>query len=715
MKNMKLGMKMALGFGILIVIAIALGGVAIWNMKSVESASTRLANEYVPEVDIAGELERSVAATMIEVRGYGLTEEKDYLNQGRKHLEAVKTHLKGAKELGAKYPELVKLREATEKAQSKTGEYEGLLGDTIARNENIEKIRVQLNAAAKKFMDQCEAFLNAQNEAMKKEIASGAEAVKLQERLEKNIGINEIVDTGNAIRLIAWRAQAERDPKLLQEADKHYESIDKTLAGVRAVTRQEINLKQLDEIKAGAQAYRTAMNDLAANWTAREELGKKRGATGNEVSALAEELARAGMDHTKKIATEAVEKLSLSSTVMIVGLLLALALGILVATFMTRAITRPLIKAVGITDKLSEGDLTVHIEVDSKDETGQLLAAMKSMTAKLREVVTDVQTASDNVAAGSQELSASAEQMSQGATEQAASAEEVSSSMEQMGANIRQNADNAMQTEKIAIKSAEDAKTGGTAVAETVGAMKEIAGKISIIEEIARQTNLLALNAAIEAARAGEHGKGFAVVASEVRKLAERSQTAAAEISKLSTSSVEIAEEAGTMLVQIVPDIQRTAELVQEISSACKEQNMGADQINKALQQLDQVIQQNASASEEMASTSEELQSQAAQLQSAIAFFKIGSGTGDESATRGRGRQGRERFGGTVRSHSKTVHAALGTHPQLSTSKAEGSRSTKAPLASSSEQDGNGRGKGIVLNMGHDGRSDGDDAEFERY
>ncbi len=192
-----------------------------------------------------------------------------------------------------------------------------------------------------------------------------------------------------------------------------------------------------------------------------------------------------------------------------------------------------------------------------------------------------------------------------------------------MSSNIRQNADNAIQTEKIASKSATDAQEGGKAVLETVAAMKDIAGKISIIEEIARQTNLLALNAAIEAARAGEHGKGFAVVASEVRKLAERSQRAAAEISELSSTSVGVAESAGNMLSKIVPDIQKTAELVLEISASSREQDAGAEQINKAIQQLDQVIQQNAGASEEMASTAEELASQAEQLQSTIAFFKI--------------------------------------------------------------------------------------------
>jgi methyl-accepting chemotaxis protein len=271
--------------------------------------------------------------------------------------------------------------------------------------------------------------------------------------------------------------------------------------------------------------------------------------------------------------------------------------------------------------QVADGNLLVNLQERCAED--ELMHALKIMVARLVEVVSAVKGAADNVASGSVELSANAQSMSQGATEQAAAAEEASSSMEQMSANIRQNADNAQQTEKIAVKSAGDAKQGGQAVSETVQAMKVIAGKISIIEEIARQTNMLALNAAIEAARAGEHGKGFAVVASEVRKLAERSQHAAGEISELSISSVEVAEKAGAMLANILPDIQKTADLVQEINASSREQDTGAQQINKAIQQLDQVIQQNASASEQMAATAEELSSQSAQLQSTIGFFRI--------------------------------------------------------------------------------------------
>jgi len=271
--------------------------------------------------------------------------------------------------------------------------------------------------------------------------------------------------------------------------------------------------------------------------------------------------------------------------------------------------------------QIADGDLTVTVQ--ERSERDELMQALGAMVRKLVEVVGDVKTAAGNVATGSRELSANAEQMSQGATEQAASAEEASASMEQMTANIKQTADNAIQTEKIAVKAAEDAQEGGKAVAETVAAMKDIAGKINIIEEIARQTNMLALNAAIEAARAGDHGKGFAVVAAEVRKLAERSQRAAGEIATLSVSSVKVAERAGALLGSILPDIKKTAELVQEISAASREQDTGAGQVNKAIQILDQVIQKNAASAEEMASTATELSSQAGQLQSAVDFFTV--------------------------------------------------------------------------------------------
>ncbi|KJU84019.1 methyl-accepting chemotaxis sensory transducer [Candidatus Magnetobacterium bavaricum] len=313
-------------------------------------------------------------------------------------------------------------------------------------------------------------------------------------------------------------------------------------------------------------------------------------------------------------------------TITAIGFIIAIFMGV----FISGSISNPLKESVTVAEAISNGDLTVQIDINRKDEIGQLAGAMGSMIKRLRDTISEVMMAARQVSEGSGQLSSTAQQISEGSTEQAASVEEVSSSMEQMAANIKQNADNSHETEKIAAKSSQDAKESGAVVSDAVGAMKEIAGKITVIEEIARQTNLLALNAAIEAARAGEHGKGFAVVAAEVRKLAERSQKAAGEIGHLSTTTVDKAEQAGNMLGKLVPDIQKTSELVQEISAASNEQNSGAEQINKAIQQLDQVIQQNASASEEMASTAEELSAQAETLQSAISFFKLDQGFGSK-------------------------------------------------------------------------------------
>ena len=449
---------------------------------------------------------------------------------------------------------------------------------------------------------------------------------------EANIDLMYLVRAEKNIMLSATDAERKKFQKQHDEAEK---MIRDNIEKAKPLFWTEKGKELMGKLNKAWDDYKP-VTDKVIEMALREDLQKSRESvqlsTGlarekvTVVDDLMTELAKVKEANSKKVSDETTEIYKQSRLFMIILILGSVGFGIVIGIFITMGLSRQLGGEPGyiadIAEKVAGGDLTIRFESNKKNETG-VFAAMKSMVEKLREVVGDVKSAADNVAAGSQQLSSGSEEMSQGASEQAAAAEEASSSMEEMSSNIRQNADNAMQTEKISQQSAVDAKQGGEAVARTVTAMKDIAGKINIIEEIARQTNLLALNAAIEAARAGEHGKGFAVVASEVRKLAERSQKAAAEISELSSSSVDVAERAGDLLSKMVPDIQKTAELVQEITAACREQDTGAEQINKAIQQLDQVIQQNASASEEMSSTSEELASQAEQLQATIAFFRV--------------------------------------------------------------------------------------------
>lgn len=298
-------------------------------------------------------------------------------------------------------------------------------------------------------------------------------------------------------------------------------------------------------------------------------------------------------------------------------------MGLFLTWFVSRIISRPLRHAMDVATRLAEGDLAVKVEVTSQDETGRVLVAMQNMAGQLGRIIGEVRHAADNLASASEEVSATAQSMSQATSEQAASVEQTSASVEQMTASINQNTENAKVTDGMASKASREAVEGGQSVQATVDAMKKIAQRIGIIDDIAYQTNLLALNAAIEAARAGEHGKGFAVVAAEVRKLAERSQVAAQEIGELSTSSVSLAERAGALLTEMVPSIGKTSDLVQEISAASEEQSAGVAQINMAMVQLNQVTQQNASSSEELAATAEEMSSQAEQLQRAMSFFRM--------------------------------------------------------------------------------------------
>ena len=346
-------------------------------------------------------------------------------------------------------------------------------------------------------------------------------------------------------------------------------------------------------------------------------------AAGNSVKALAKLIdTQNGLGEAKRTQVSAEASASLQRIVML--LVVAIGVGFFFALLATRSVTLPISVMLNHFAEMTKGDLTRRIAVQSTDEVGQIGVSLNGFLEKLEKIISEVKGGAGSIASAAQQVSSSSSSLSQGTSEQAASVEETSSSLEEMSASITQNSDNSKQMEQSASKGAREAEESAKAVKQTVDAMKAITDKINIIDEIAYQTNLLALNAAIEAARAGDHGKGFAVVATEVRKLAERSQAAAKEISSLASDSVKVAEHSGTLLDELVPSILKTAELVQEVTSASREQASGVNQINRAMAQVDQVTQRNASSAEELSSTAEEMASQAETLTQMMAFFKTG-------------------------------------------------------------------------------------------
>lgn len=615
LKNMKLGTKIGGGFAIVLILAVmiaVIGWSAMGNVVTSVERSTGV-NWLVKQ--------------MLEIRednkAYIINSDIKAFEAGEKKVEELVTR---SREIKIGFADDSEDLAAIAAIVNGVEKYEKLMGDYV----DLDKQKSELFSLWGKLGREFTTVKNA---------LSANVIVPAQEQAQQNNDIKALVEL-NGINS-NFEALVNQEFLLLRVKAVYFgwKASDETWTNVeKQVEKLQGNLKQWKNQISGYPELALAEEQISKVITEYLKTGQKyyqalldQRQKNQEMISEAVFVGQTGAQNSAHQLESMHQEIESANSLLMGAAIAAVIIGLLVAVLITRGVMRQLgcdpSVIEDVTNQIAAGDLTLKMDLEVKNPQS-VYAAMKKMVENLQEVVMNVTSASHNVASGSQELSSSSEEMSQGATEQAAAAEEASSSMEQMAANIRQNADNAMQTEKIAVKSAEDAKRGGESVAKTVSAMKNIADKISIIEEIARQTNLLALNAAIEAARAGEHGKGFAVVAAEVRKLAERSQNAAAEISELSSSSVEVAEQAGEMLSKMVPDIQRTAELVQEISAASKEQDTGAEQVNQAILQLDQVIQQNASASEEMASTSEELSSQAEQLQDTISFFKIDSNSG---------------------------------------------------------------------------------------
>ena len=573
-KNMKMGLKMALGFGIIIVLVIIVGGFAVINMMQIQNGAIRLKDEYVPEVAIANEVERSSLLTMYAMRGYALSFEDDYLLDAEEGLENVFDNLDLAAQHALKYPELTALKTGTDSAIKEAEIYQALAEDTKSEINMILNLRKQTDSSAKIFMDNCFAYLESQNLAMQREIGDGAAADSLDRRLRKITHINDIIDLGNSLRIANFKGQLFNDETMMHDALKDFSEVETLLEEIHQLTSLQINLTQLSEIERTGNEYSTAMESIITGYERINELNTERGLAADKVLAAAQSVSMKGIDTTQVIAGEVVDLIRTSVISITIGVTLAFVIALFIAIFLSRLITSALIKGVEFAKELAQGDLTANLDVIQKDELGDLAEALRNMRDKLAEIVSSVSSGSEQIASASEQLASGNQDLSNRTEQQASALEETSSAIEEMNASIKSNADNTQAADQLARDTVLKSQEGSDTVSEMISAMDEInvssskiADIIEVITNIAFQTNLLALNASIEAARAGEQGKGFAVVAVEVRKLAKRSDKSANEITNIIknssqkvTEGVEIANKAGSVLQDINEAVKKVTD-----------------------------------------------------------------------------------------------------------------------------------------------------------
>ncbi|MGQ8338488.1 methyl-accepting chemotaxis protein [Sunxiuqinia sp. A32] len=618
--DLKIRTKLYWAFATLIVITLLLGISSLYTMYVFESDVSALTDEYLPVMELASNSSRNTQQLAFSMEGYLTTGKSENYRLAKNNLEELKRTVLEGEELLASTKRMDILEQKLSIARMEIPKYEQVMLMTFKINQDISILRSRLNQNAKVYTENCRAFLQVQNDLLRREVRAGAVS---DSRRITIMSISSLIDVGAEVQLMTSEGQLLNNPTIISNALAIFDKIEELLDVITPYTKRSDNINQLKEIREVETDYKSLLSELISKMHELEGYDKQHHELSDKLVANAVELRDEAINSAIETSGGFSKTVVSSISKNVIAILVAIVVAIFTSIFMARIITVPLYKGIEFAKKMAKGDLTVDLDIDQKDEIGELGQNLRQMGEKIRQIITAVTVAADNMASASMELSSTSQHVSQGSSEQASSAEEVSSSIEEMTANIQQNTENAKETEQISNKANTEIQVGQQRVDRTVMAIHEIADKISIIGDIAFQTNILALNAAVEAARAGEHGRGFGVVAAEVGKLAERSKIAALEINELTKSSVFNAEEAGNLMKEIVPEIQKTSRLIQQIAAASLEQSSGADQINSAIQQLNQITQQNAAASEQLATNAVEMSSQAENLQEIVSFFKV--------------------------------------------------------------------------------------------
>jgi len=618
----KVGTKLGIGYGLIIFFLLALGGVAIFQLQHIIYDSKKLASQSLPELVISERLEQSVIVANSALNAFTLSKDEKFLDDAKIAILQMKTTIGETEKMALNNTGNENFSAGIKEMVSALGNSEQTINRITELSENLKKNSVAMDESADVFMQNCYDYLRSEEASLANELMN---RTAKRSRLEKITMINNVLDDGNFIIVNNFKGQARRDPGYYEEAFKKFQDIGFYITKLDQQKNEASDKQLLKLIRESAEAYKTAMSSFIED--------------ANEVKTISDELANVGaqvektfhgiLSESSTFALDFADTLiinsKISSIILIIILIISLILSIYLGWKVSSSIKTPIQRGVAFAQAIADGNLLAEMDVEQDDEIGDLARALEDMKSRLQEVISSVQNAADNIAAASGQMSLTSQLVSQGSNEQASSAEEIAASMEEMSANISQNTANAQKTEQIAEYATRDIQSGSQNVLLVVEGIKEIAEKISIIGDIAYQTNILSLNAAVEAARAGEHGRGFAVVADEVKRLAERSQVAATEINKVSKSGVSLAEQSRTLFNNIVPQIENTLKLLQEITAASIEQNSGSEQINDSIQQFNQIIQQNAASAEELATNAEELSGQAEQLKQTISYFTVKS------------------------------------------------------------------------------------------